>query len=284
MKVLVLGASGMIGSAMVRVLAENREWAVFGTLREAGLKRFFAPHIAERLVADVDVDHRDALVRIFAQVRPDVVVNCIGLTKHHREAEAPSLAIPVNALLPHRIAELAELASARLIHVSTDCVFSGLKGAYVESDPADALDVYGKTKFLGEVSYPHALTLRTSTIGHELQTAYGLLEWFLLQETTCQGFDRAIFSGLPNTVFAQVVRDVVIPRPDLSGLYHVGAESTSKYDLLRLIAKVYGKSIDIIRDEKFTIDRSLDSRRFCKETGYLAPSWPELIQSMYASR
>lgn len=284
MKVLVLGASGMIGSAMVRVLAENRTWAVFGTLRDAGLKRFFTPDIAKRLVPDVDVDHRDALVRVFAQVRPDVVVNCIGLTKHHKEAEEPALAIPVNAVLPHRIAELSALASARLIHVSTDCVFSGLKGNYVEGDAADALDVYGKTKFLGEVNYPHAITLRTSTIGHELQTAYGLLEWFLLQESACKGFDRAIFSGLPSTVFAQVVRDVVIPRPELSGLYHVGAESISKYALLRLIAQVYGKSIDIIRDEKFTIDRSLDSRRFCKETGYLAPSWPELIQSMYASR
>lgn len=284
MKILVLGASGMIGSAMVRVLGENSAWEVFGTLRSEDAKRFFLPAVAGKLLPGVDIDNQDTLLRVFSRVRPDVVVNCIGLTKHHKESEDPVLAIPINALLPHRIAELCAVARARLIHVSTDCVFSGLKGSYVESDPADARDIYGKTKFLGEVDYPHAVTLRTSTIGHEFQSTHGLLEWFLSQEGKCKGFERAIFSGLPSTVFAQVVRDVVIPRTDLSGLYHVGAEAINKYELLRLIAKVYGKSIEVTRDGSFAIDRSLDSGLFSRKTGYIAPSWPELIQSMYASR
>ncbi|MDI1270354.1 MAG: SDR family oxidoreductase [Polaromonas sp.] len=284
MRILVLGASGMIGSAMFRVLGENKAWEVFGTLRSADAKRFFSAAVASKLLPGVDIDNHDALVRVFSRVQPAVVVNCIGLTKHHKESDDPVLAIPINALLPHRIAELCAVARARLIHVSTDCVFSGLKGAYVEDDPADARDVYGKTKFLGEVSYPHAVTLRTSTIGHELQSTYGLLAWFLSQEGKCNGFERAIFSGLPSTVFAQVVRDIVIPCTDLSGLYHVGAEAINKFELLCLIAKVYGKSIEIIRDESFAINRSLVSERFSKETGYIAPSWPELIQSMYASR
>ncbi len=284
MKILVLGASGMIGSAMVRVLGENSAWEVFGTLRSADAKRFFLSAVAGKLLPGVDIDNQDALLRVFSGVRPDVVINCIGLTKHHKESDDPVLAIPINALLPHRIAEVCAVARARLIHVSTDCVFSGLKGSYVEGDPADARDVYGKTKFLGEVDYPHAVTLRTSTIGHEFQSTHGLLEWFLSKEGKCKGFERAIFSGLPSTVFAQVVRDVVIPRTDLSGLYHVGAEAINKYELLRLIAKVYGKSIEVIRDESFAIDRSLDSELFSRKTGYIAPSWPELIQSMYASR
>lgn len=284
MRILVLGASGMIGSAMFRVLGENQAWEVFGTLRSADAKRFFSAAVASKLLSGVDIDNHDALVRVFSRVQPTVVVNCIGLTKHHKESDDPVLAIPINALLPHRIAELCAVARARLIHVSTDCVFSGLKGAYVEDDPADARDVYGKTKFLGEVSYPHAVTLRTSTIGHELQSTYGLLEWFLSQEGKCKGFERAIFSGLPSTVFAQVVRDVVIPRTDLSGLYHVGAEAINKFELLCLIAKVYGKSIEITPDDAFAINRSLVSERFSTETGYIAPSWPELIQSMYASR
>lgn len=284
MRVLVFGASGMIGSAMVRVLSEKKDWQVFGTLRSEDAKRFFSPAIAGSLSAGVDVDKHDALVRVFAQIRPDVVVNCIGLTKHHKEADDPLLAIPVNALLPHRMAELCAIGGARLVHVSTDCVFSGAKGGYTEDDPADAKDVYGKAKFLGEVSYPHAITLRTSTIGHELQSRYGLLEWFLSQQGQCKGFGRAIFSGLPNTVFAQVVRDIVIPRPALSGLYHVGASPIGKYDLLRLIADVYGKSIDIALDEQFVIDRSLNSGRFNQATGYVAPAWPELIQSMHAYR
>ena len=281
MKVLVFGASGMIGSAMVRVFSESKELDVFGTLRSGFAKKFFSPGIAEKLVTDVDVDKQDSLVRAFSQIRPDVVINCVGLTKHHKEASDPLLAIPINALLPHRMAELCKVGGARFVHVSTDCVFSGTGSRYLETDPADADDIYGKSKFLGEVDYPHAVTLRTSTIGHELQSTYGLLEWFLSQQGKCKGFGRAVFSGLPNTVFAQLVRDVVISRPELSGLYHVGAEPINKYDLLRLIAGVYGKSIDIVRDDGFVIDRSLDSSRFQQATGYVPPAWPALIEHMH---
>jgi len=284
MKVLVFGASGMIGSAMFRVLSAKTAWQVWGTLRSADARRFFSGDQQDKLVADVDVEKHDALVRMFARVKPDVVVNCIGLTKHHKEAEDPQLALPLNALLPHRIADLCGVAGARLIHVSTDCVFAGTKGNYAETDAPDAVDVYGKSKHLGEVDYPHAITLRTSTIGHELQSAYGLLEWFLAQQVSCKGFNRAIFSGLPNTEFARVVRDVVIPRPDLHGLYHVGAEPIGKYELLKLIAKAYVKSIDVVRDDEFSIDRSLNSVRFGLATGYKPAAWPELIQAMHASR
>lgn len=284
MKVLVFGASGMIGSAMFRVLSEKREWQVWGSLRADSGKRFFSEALATRLISDIDVEKYDALVRVFAQVQPDVVINCIGLTKHHRESDDPLLSIPLNALLPHRMADLCAAADARLVHVSTDCVFSGTKGGYIEGDAPDAVDVYGKSKHLGEVDYPHAITLRTSTIGHELQSAYGLLEWFLSQQGSCKGFNRAVFSGLPNTVFAQVVRDIVIPRPDLRGLYHVGGQFIGKYELLQLIAQTYGKRIDIIRDDGFVIDRSLNSERFGKATGYVPPAWPALIEAMYASR
>ncbi|GBL40164.1 dTDP-4-dehydrorhamnose reductase [Nitrospirota bacterium] len=284
MKVLVFGASGMIGSAMFRVLSAKTGWQVWGTLRSADARRFFTTDQQDKLVAGVDVEKHDALVRMFARVRPDVVVNCIGLTKHHKEAEDPQLALPLNALLPHRMADLCAVAGARLIHVSTDCVFAGSKGNYAETDAPDAVDVYGKSKHLGEVDYPHAVTLRTSTIGHELQSAYGLLEWFLTQQGRCYGFNRAIFSGLPNTEFARVVRDVVIPRPELHGLHHVGADPIGKYELLKLIARVYGKQIDIVREDDFSIDRSLNSVRFNQATGYKAAAWPELIQAMHASR
>jgi dTDP-4-dehydrorhamnose reductase len=284
MKILVFGASGMIGSAMFRILSTKTDWQVWGTLRSADFKRFFPEDQRDKLAAGVDVEKNDALVRLFARVEPDVVVNCIGLTKHHKEADDPLLALPLNALLPHRMADLCALVGARLIHISTDCVFAGTKGNYVEGDAADARDVYGKSKHLGEVDYPHTITLRTSTIGHELQSSYGLLEWFLLQQGSCKGFNRAIFSGLTNTVFAQVVRDVVIPQPDLHGLYHVGAEPIGKYELLKLIAKVYGKQINIGRDDEFSIDRSLNSARFGLATGYKPVGWPELIQSMHASK
>ncbi|MBT8558144.1 SDR family oxidoreductase [Polynucleobacter paneuropaeus] len=284
MKVLVFGASGMIGSAMFRVLSAKIGWQVWGTLRSDKAKRFFSGDQQDKLIAGVDVEKHDVLVRMFACVKPDVVVNCIGLTKHHKEAEDPQIALPLNALLPHRMADLCAVAGARLIHVSTDCVFAGTKGNYAEDDAPDAGDVYGKSKYLGEVDYSHAITLRTSTIGHELQSAYGLLEWFLSQQGTCKGFNRAIFSGLPNTEFARVVRDVVIPRPELHGLYHVGADPISKYELLKLIARVYDKQIDIVRDDEFMIDRSLNSSRFNQVSGYKAAGWPELIQAMGTTR
>ena len=282
MRILVLGSSGMIGSATIRVLAEKAGWEVFGTIRSESFRHFFPPHIAERLMADVDVNNHDSLVNIMGQIRPDVIVNCVGLTKHKMGGNEPLAAIPLNSLLPHRLAGLCAIAGARLIHVSTDCVFSGEKGNYSEVDPSDATDIYGKSKSLGEVYYPHTITLRTSTIGHELQSSYGLLDWFLSQQGQCKGFSRAIFSGLPTVVFAQIIRDVVIPRPDLFGLYHVAGRAIAKYDLLRLVAEIYGKPIEIVRDDQFTIDRSLNADRLTAATGYVAPDWPELIKFMHS--
>lgn len=285
MKVLILGASGMIGSAMFRVLAAAPTLQVWGTLRSTTMARFFAQGLQTRLLHIDDIEQTDKLVRLLATIRPDVVINCIGLTKHHKESDEPLLSVALNALLPHRLAEICRFSGARLIHVSTDCVFAGTTGDYREADVTDASDIYGRSKALGElINHEGAVTLRTSTIGHELQSAFGLLEWFLSQQGSCKGFNKAIFSGLPNTVFAEVVRDHVLPNPELRGLYHVGADAIGKYELLNLIAAAYGKRIEIVRDETFAIDRSLNSGRFAQATGYQAARWPELIQSMYSTR
>jgi dTDP-4-dehydrorhamnose reductase len=282
MKVLIIGASGMIGSTILRVLSERDDWEVFGCVRNGEVRGFFSEHIGKRLIAGVDVEQSASLVKVLGRVRPDVVINCAGLTKHKPESEDPLVSIPINTLMPHRLAGLCSLVGARLIHISTDCVFSGEKGSYVESDCPDARDIYGKSKALGEVIYPHTVTLRTSTIGHELQSKYGLLDWFLSQHGSCKGFSRAIFSGLPTVEFAKIVRDVVIPHASLSGLYHVAAKPISKFDLLKLIAGVYGHLIDIQRDDEFVIDRSLNAERFYQATGYVAPNWLELIKLMHA--
>jgi dTDP-4-dehydrorhamnose reductase len=282
MKILVVGASGMIGSTVLRVLSEKQDWEVFGTVRDGSVKRFFPANIGERLIADVDVEHPDALMKALEDIDPAVVINCAGLTKHKPEADDPLISIPINTLMPHRLAGLCKLVGARLVHISTDCVFSGEKGGYTEDDYADAHDVYGKSKALGEVSYPHAITLRTSTIGHELQSKYGLLDWFLSQEGRCKGYTRAIFSGVPTVVLAKVIRDVVIPRGELHGVYHVAAKPIAKYDLLSLVAKAYGKQIEIVPDDKLVIDRSLDAARFREATGYVAPEWEQMIKLMYA--
>jgi dTDP-4-dehydrorhamnose reductase len=284
MKILVLGASGMLGNAMIAVLSQGEGLEVFGTLRSAGAKRFFPEKTAQRMIAGVDVENHDSLVKVFGQVGPDLVVNCVGLVKQLPDHDDPLVALPINALLPHRLARLCEVSGARLVHVSTDCVFSGRKGGYLESDPSDAQDMYGKSKYLGEVDYPHAITLRTSIIGHELDSAHGLVGWFLAQQGRCLGFTKAVFSGLPTAELARVVRDVVIPHPELSGLYQVAARPIAKYDLLRLVAQVYGKTIEIVPDPQLVIDRSLDATRFRSATGYVAPEWPELIKLMHSSQ
>ena len=272
----------MLGNAVLRLLDEKREWEVFGTVRSAGVRRFFTDRIADRLISPCDVGDGDALVKVFARVRPNVVINCIGLVKQLADADDPLQAIPINSLLPHRLAGLCSLVGARLVHISTDCVFSGEKGGYTEDDLSDAKDLYGKSKFLGEVYYPHSITLRTSIIGYELQSAHGLVGWFLSQQDSCKGYRKAVFSGLPTVMLAQLIRDVVIPRPDLSGLYHVAAEPISKYDLLKLLATEYGKSIEIVPDDQVDIDRSLNADRFKAATGYVAPQWPELVRRMHA--
>lgn len=284
MKILVLGASGMLGNAMMRVLSEQADWQVYGTVRSEGAKRWFPAEISARLIAGVDVEQTDSLMTVLARVRPDVVVNCIGLVKQLAEADDPLMVIPINAILPHRLARMCELSGARLVHMSTDCVFSGEKGAYRESDPSDARDLYGRAKFLGEVDYPRAITLRTSIIGHELQSAHGLVGWFLSQQGRCNGYTKAIFSGLPTVVLARIIRDVVIPARELFGVYHVAARPISKYDLLRLIAEVYGKTIEITPSDQVAIDRSLNAERFREATGYVAPDWPKLIETMHTYR
>lgn len=284
MRVLVFGANGMIGHAMFRILSQHKDLEVLGTVRSIHAKRFFSVDLAKNLIGDVDVGNQDAILRVVADLRPDVVVNCIGVTKHIDSSKDPIVSIAMNALLPHRLVKICDAINARLIHISTDCIFSGSTGSYVEDSPSDAIDLYGKSKFLGEISGPGVLTLRTSTIGHELETSLGLLEWFLSQKSACTGFRRAIFSGLPSTVFAEVVKDHVISRPDLCGLYHLGAKAIDKYELLCLIARIYGKSISITPDDNFVMDRSFNSDRFKEATGYIAPDWTELIQSMHSSR
>lgn len=282
MRVLVFGASGMLGNAVFRVLSEKDDWAVFGTIRSDELKIFFPPTMVGQLVVGCDVSNQDALVNIFDQVRPDVVINCISLAKPLLSAGNPLEIVPIYALLPHRLARLCGLTGARLIHISSDGVFTGSKGQYTEDDIPDARDIYGVSKLLGEVNYPHTVTLRTSIIGHELRGNNGLLDWFLSQQESCKCFSRAIFSGLPTVVLAQVIRDFVIPKATLFGIYHVAAQPISKFDLLCIVAEKYGKSIKIVPLDEPVIDRSLNADRFLAATGYVPPAWPELIRIMHS--
>jgi len=284
MRVLVLGATGMLGSSVFRLLSENDSWEVFGTVRSPELKTLFPVEFRQRLVEGVDVNDHETLTKVFFQTVPDVVINCIALSKGAQNANDPRQAYLIYAVLPHKLAVLCSLSKARLVHISTDGVFSGERGSYAENDTPDAKDIYGVTKLMGEVSYPHTITIRTSIIGHELKTTNCLIDWFLSQEIQCKCFTRSIFSGLPTVVLARIIRDVVMPRADMFGVYHVAAEPISKFDLLQLVANVYKKSIELVPDDSVVIDRSLNADHFRVVTGYVVPKWEDLINAMYSNK
>lgn len=279
--ILVLGASGMLGNALLRLFSQADGCTVIGAVRSRQAIGLLPDNVRDLAVSGIDVENIDNLIRLFDEVQPDVVINCVGLVKQLSDVNNPLVALPINSLFPHRLANICAVSNARLIHISTDCVFTGNKGMYTEDDVTDAQDLYGVSKRLGEIDYPNTITLRTSIIGHELDGNRSLIDWFLSQEGAVRGFKQAIFSGLPTIELGCLIRDCVIPNPELTGVYHVSAEPISKYDLLSLVAEVYGKDIQILQDNEFTIDRSLDSSRFRKATGFSPASWPELIRSMH---
>jgi len=281
MRLLVLGATGLLGHTVFESLSQSKDFDVFGTVRSEDQKSAFDISIKPQLLGGIDVVDESILTNLFEEVRPEQVINCIGYTKHQPDDSMAYVAL--NSVLPHRLLALCKQFNSRLIHISTDCVFSGKKGNYQEVDIPDANDLYGKSKILGEIFDGNSITLRTSIIGHELLTNYSLLNWFLAQDDSCEGYRNAIFSGLPTVIFAEIIRDLVIPNTQLRGLYHVSTSPINKFDLLNLIAKIYKKKILITPNDEIRIDRSLNSKKFKDATGFNSPSWEDLINYMHRS-
>jgi dTDP-4-dehydrorhamnose reductase len=279
-KVLVFGATGMLGHKVYQVLTKSFD--VVGTIR-TGYKTisrygFMEPTI---LVPRFEATDFNAVRQVIDSIRPDVVVNCIGVTNKLVDKVGAETTTKVNAELPHEIYRLCQPKGIRLIHISTDCVFSGRKGNYTEEDPSDAEDLYGKTKYLGEVKGEGALTLRTSIIGRELNTTNGLLEWLISNKGgKVNGWANAIFSGFPTLHLSQIIADIIENHPDLSGLYNVSSEPINKYTLLVLISQTFGLDIEITPLDEPREDRSLDSTKFRKATGFTPLPWQQLIQEL----
>ncbi len=281
-RVLILGATGMLGHTLLRVLAASPGVDATGTVRGEAATRLLPAALRPRVHSGVHAEDGAALAALLRDVRPDVVVNCIGVVKQLAGAEDPAVAMPINAEFPHRLAAMCLAHEARLVHISTDCVFAGTRGRYSETDLPDAQDLYGRSKRLGEVDAPHAITLRTSIIGPELGTAHGLLAWFLAQRGTVNAYTRAVFSGLPTVELARAIRDQVLPHPQLHGIHHVASAPIAKAELLRLLAQVYAPPVELRAVDEPVIDRSLDGRRFEAATGFVAAPWPVLVERMHA--
>lgn len=281
MKILILGATGMLGYSLFSNLIEHANLSVFGTVRSIAGKEHFFKESQHQLITNVDAYDISSLQHAIETVSPNVVINCVGLIKQQGISKQHIDAIKINALLPHELANICDQFDAKLIHFSTDCVFTGDVGLYTEDSIPDARDLYGKSKYLGEVSYGKHLTLRTSIIGHELTSAVSLVDWFLSQGESTKGFSKALFSGLPTCYIAKLLIDYILPNPEVAGLLHLSVDPIDKYTLLQLIAKQYQKKITIAESQELVIDRSLNSDKFRQLTQFNPSSWSELVEFMY---
>lgn len=278
MKTLIIGGNGMLGHQLCRLLTDRME--VWATVRKYPEGKNFLR--SERIIEDLNVQDISGLEAILDRIQLDAVVNAVGIVKQRDEAKQAVPSIQVNALFPHQLADLCNPRGIRVIQISTDCVFSGFKGSYNELDIPDPVDLYGRTKLLGELNRSGCLTLRTSIIGWQINTFSSLLSWFALQRGKhIKGYRKAIYSGLSTTVLAQLIGDVLLSRPDLYGLYQVASEPISKFDLLVLLRDMLGWNDIIIEpDDQFFCDRSLSGARFSTATGWRPPTWEAMLKGL----
>lgn len=280
-KVMILGVTGMLGSMLLDVLSNDFKFITLGTIRSKNKINLLPKRLRKNIICGVNAEDLSELNNLLYEHKPEIVINCIGLIKQLSQSNDPLLAFPINTLLPHRLSQICSNIDARLIHISTDCVFKGDKGMYSEKDIPDATDIYGISKRFGELDIRNAITLRTSIIGHELNSSYGLIEWFLSQTESVNGYTNVIFSGLTTLELAHIIIDKIIPNRELSGLFNISSEAISKYDLLCLVAKIYKKNILINKDSTVKINRSLNSEKFKNITNYIFKSWPEMVSMMF---
>jgi dTDP-4-dehydrorhamnose reductase len=283
MRILILGGDGMLGHQLMKSLSFRHEVRV--TLRQ-DLEAYMQYKIfnSNNSFSGIDVRSLDRLTEVIADYLPEAVINAVGIVKQRPSAKESIPSLELNSLLPHKLSVLCKAVGARLVHVSTDCVFSGKTGNYKEADPSDAEDLYGKTKYLGELHDAHCITLRTSIIGFELSRKKSLLEWFLSQKGVVKGFKNAIYTGFTTIEMSKIIEKLLVEYPEASGLYQVSSDRINKYELLLLFREKFGHDIEIEADETFFCDRSLDSARFRAEFHYTPPSWPTMIEELKNNR
>ena len=280
-RLLILGSTGLLGSTLLNYFSKQNNFKCFGAVRKK-LDIIKFKNIKNVKFYEINYENEKNISKLFNKIKPNLIINCTGVVKQLAHKNRLSEIIRVNSFLPHYLAEIANLKKkVRFIHFSTDCVFSGKRGKYQEIDFPDSQDIYGRSKLLGELTYSETLTLRTSIIGHELKTKYSLLNWFLDQKKSVNGYKNAIFSGLTSLEIAKILHKYIIPNANLRGMYHLSGKAISKYDLLNIIKRIYKKDIKIILDRKVKINRSLNSNILQKQIGYKPRNWNKLIQEMF---
>lgn len=273
----------MLGHTLFKEFTKNKNFEIYGTLRSKNDKeKYFSQ--SNKIFTEVDIINPKKIFNIIKSLNPNIIINCIGIIKQLKESKDPILSLEINSLFPHKLAKYCEDKNTRIIHISTDCVFSGSKGDYYEFDNPDATDLYGKSKHLGElVNYDNCLTLRTSIVGHELKNSVSLLNWFLSQKKKAYGYTNAIYSGFTTNEICNIIANNIIPKPGLKGLYHLSSSPIDKHNLLMLFAKHYKKEIEILKKEDFYTNKTLNGDRFLKDFGYERKSWDLMVKEMSMS-
>lgn len=282
MKILVLGSGGLIGNNLTRFFFENTNHEVYGTLRDNRKRSFFKNNFHNNLIVYENIFEFNSLDKLIRSISPCQIINCVGVTnKFIGNSSLTNMGyLEINSLFPRMLQNICKKNNIRLIQLSSDCVFSGKRGFYSENDYPDPIDIYGKSKLMGELDFDGCITIRKSAIGHEINSKNGLLEWFLSQKYSVEGYRNAIFSGLTVLELSEIINKQIIPKPDLKGIIHIASEPISKYNLLKIIAKEYKKNIEILPNDVMKVDRSLNGSYFNNLTGYKPKSWSKLIESM----
>lgn len=280
MKIYILGTSGMLGSKLFSEFSKNPKYFVRGSIRSSNL-RLIHGNLKRKVDSNISASNINKIGRKLNIFRPKIIINCIGIVKQKITTYSVEDIFYINSIFPHELHKIAEKINAKLIHFSTDCVFNGIKGNYSEKDKSNATDIYGLSKSLGEINYKNSITIRTSIIGHELNSRTGLLEWFLNKKNYCYGYVRSYFSGLTTLEVFYFLNFYFSKKINLNGLIHLSSKKISKYNLLNKIAKIYNKKINIKKNYNFKIDRSLSSSISSEITLYKVPSWDNMIRAMY---
>jgi dTDP-4-dehydrorhamnose reductase len=282
-KVLILGVVGMLGHMAHRVFSKHHE--TYATCREPYEDNtLIHPFVDKQHCFDnVNVLNSSGMKNLLQKLQPQVIINGVGVIKQKKESKDPIPSLRVNSLFPHELAQLADEVGAKMIQISTDCVFSGRQGMYTEDSPEDPVDIYGRTKLLGEVTRAPHLTLRTSFVGRQLRDSVSLFEWFIAQRNgQAKGFKYAIYSGLTSQALSEVLLQIVDKHPALTGLYNVASEPINKYDLLGRLNDLMQLNIQLAPETQFHCDRSLNGQRFTAQTGITVPSWEAMLSQFVA--
>ena len=278
-KILILGISGMLGNTLYYLFSrDNINYKTYGTIRYP-LKNKLLKNLNDKIYLGYNIENINKFDELISKIKPDYVINCIGLIKQKKSSI--NKYIKINSIFPKKLEQICIKRNVKLIHFSTDCIFNGTKGNYSEKDISDADDIYGISKYLGELTNKNSLTIRTSIIGHELKTKFGLIEWFLNSNKQIDGFKKAFFSGLTTVEVFNILAKIIQSNIRFSGIYHVSSNKISKFDLLNLISIIYSKKILIKPNSKITIDRSLNSSLFKLKLNYKPPTWKSMIKTLH---